>query len=50
MAANTTTESAEATLSMNLPVYNPINLQTWFPQFCVIFNAMKITSQKSRYT
>lgn len=47
MATNAS-EPVEATLTVNLPVFNPSDVQTWFSQLYAIFNAKKVNLQKLR--
>lgn len=39
----------EATLSLQLPPFNPVNIQTWFAQLQAIFIARIVTLQKTKF-
>lgn len=42
-------ETPLATLSLNIPAFNTTNTKSWFVQIQALFDAKRITSQRTRY-
>lgn len=42
-------EKPLATLTVNIPAFNPTNIKTWFIQIQALFDAKRITSQRTKY-
>ena len=47
---NCTNTQAENPIIINIPAFNPNNLNTWFIQMQALFSAKRITSQRTKFT